>query len=83
MLNVLTTILGLIPTIIQAILAIEKAIPQGGKGAEKLEAIKETLVIADENITPLLPKVAAVIGVFVKLFNKTGAMPSAAAAPEA
>ena len=68
-------ILNLIPAIIKAILAIEAAVPVGGKGAEKLEAIRETLEIADSNVAVLWPKIQSVVGVFVKLFNKTGAMP--------
>jgi len=73
--NTVIMILNLIPAIIKAILAIEAAVPVGGKGAEKLEAIRETLEIADSNVAVLWPKIQSVVGVFVKLFNKTGAMP--------
>jgi len=69
-------IFSLIPAIIKAILAIEEAIPAGGKGAEKLEAIRETLEIADSTVAALWPKIQGVVGVLVKLLNKTSAMPS-------
>lgn len=75
--NSLAIIVGLIPALIKAILAIEAAIPEGGKGADKLEAIRETLEIADANVVPLMPKILGVVGVFVKLFNKTSTFKSA------
>ena len=73
MIAIITTILQLIPALIVAIKAIEAAIPGSGKGAEKLEAIRQTLEIADSATATLWPKLQGVIGVLVSLFNKTKA----------
>ncbi len=77
---IIKLILSLLPTIIEAVKAIEAALPQSGQGAAKLALIRETLsagwsvgsdaVASFESVWPALEKtVAAVVG----LFNKTGA----------
>lgn len=71
-LTTLTTILGLIPSLITAIKAIEEAIPGQGQGEAKLTAIRKILEITDAGIAALWPTLAKVIGVVVDLFNKTG-----------
>ena len=70
--NTFLMILNMIPAIIKALIAIEAAIPVSGKGSEKLDAIRETLEIADATLVTMWPKIQETIGVFVKLFNKTG-----------
>lgn len=72
-------ILSLFPLIINAVKAIEAAVPQGGAGAAKLEAIREMLNTsyeasnkaygAFEQVWPILKGVVESI---VKLFNSTG-----------
>lgn len=71
--NTIIMILNLIPALIQAIRAIEDAIPGAGKGEEKLSAIRSILEAVDASATKLWPQISAVIGVLVGLFNRTGA----------
>jgi hypothetical protein len=68
----LLTIMRLLPAIIAAVRAIEEAIPQAGKGAEKLQAVREIMEAVDDSARSLWPHVAAAIAVLVGLFNKTG-----------
>jgi hypothetical protein len=68
----LLTILKLLPAIIAAVQAIEAAVPEPGKGKEKLEAVRQILQAVDDATTTLWPQIAATIGVLVGLFNKTG-----------
>jgi len=66
-------ILQLIPALIAAIKAIEAAIPGSGQGEAKLAAIRESLEVADAKASEIWPKIEAVVGIFVALFNKTKA----------
>ena len=69
----LSLILQLLPLLINVIKAVEAAIPAGGKGREKLEAIKGVLVASDSNVSSVWTTLEAVISVLVGLFNNTGA----------
>lgn len=78
-LEVVRTILSLIPVIIDTIKAIESALPVGGAGAQKLEAIKGILQSAYtvgggavEQFNSLWPALQSTIGVLVGFFNATG-----------
>lgn len=66
-------ILRLLPAIIEAIKALEAAIPGSGQGEAKLAALRGILEAADSTITNLWPTIERVVGVVVGLFNKTGA----------
>lgn len=68
----LLTILKLLPAIIAAIKAIEEAIPEGGKGAEKLAAVRGIIEAVDASAAALWPQIAATVGVLVTLFNSAG-----------
>lgn len=70
--NVITTILNMLPSIIAAIRAIEDAIPGEGQGEKKLAAVRQILEIADGSMKDLWPKLSGVIGVLVGLMNATG-----------
>jgi hypothetical protein len=65
-------IFKLLPSIIQAVKALEEAIGEAGKGPEKLQAVREMLEQIDSSVAAVWPQVQGVIGVLVKLFNKTG-----------
>jgi hypothetical protein len=67
----LLVLMQLLPAIIAAVKAIEEAIPQPGKGAEKLEAVRQIIETVDEAARSLWPQIAATIAVLVGLFNKT------------
>lgn len=71
-----TLILNLLPAIIQAIKAIEGALPGNSPGPAKLEAVIGIMTAADETIKPLVPQITTVIGHLVRLFNATGVFSS-------
>ena len=73
----LLTILKLLPAIIAAIKAIEAAIPESGKGKEKLEAIRQIIEQVDASVATLWPQIAATVGVLVTLLNSVGAFKKA------
>lgn len=66
------TVLRLLPLIIEAIKAIESAVPDGGKGEEKLAALRSILEAADSAIAQLWPTIEKIVGTLVALFNKVG-----------
>lgn len=68
----LAIILKLIPALIEAIKAIEAAIPGAGKGEEKLSAVRGILEAIDSGAAQYWPTIERVVGVLVGLFNKTG-----------
>jgi len=70
--TIIKTILTLLPAIIDAIKAIETAIPISGKGAEKITAVKEIIVDVNKHATELWPHIEKTINILVRLFNSTG-----------
>ena len=77
----LLIILKLLPAIIAAIKAIEEAIPAAGKGAEKLQAVREIIETVDASVAALWPQISAVVAVLVGLMNKTGVFAKAPLQP--
>lgn len=76
-LEVFKIIAQLLPLIIQAIKAIEEAIPGAGAGEQKLAAVREILesvteFAGGEAISQIWPTLQKVISSLVALFNKTG-----------
>jgi hypothetical protein len=76
----LKLMLQLLPAIIMAVKALEEAIPIAGKGAEKLEVLREIIGAAYENLQgaavtfdELWPSVQRTVSAVVALFNRTGA----------
>lgn len=65
-------IFKLLPAIIQAVKALEDAMPEAGKGPEKLQALREMLEQVDASVAAMWPQISGVISVLVKLFNKNG-----------
>lgn len=62
----------LIPAIIEVIRAIEAAIPEKGKGTEKLQAVRGILEASVEGFNQLWPSIEKVIKVLVDTFNAVG-----------
>lgn len=89
-LQIVRTVLALLPLIIQAVQAIEAALPDGGQGEAKLAALRRILEgaygVAADSATAfeqLWPALSATIGAVVGLFNTSGLFkttPSAGAA---
>ena len=69
--NILMTIINIIPALIAAIKAIEAAVPGAGKGEEKLAAVRGILESVDASYSALWPRLQPVVGVLVDLYNKT------------
>ena len=70
--NNLLMVIKLLPAIIEAIKAIENAIPGEGKGEQKLSALRGILEAVDSNLKDLWPSIEKVVGVLVNVFNNTG-----------
>lgn len=76
-LSILKLVVQLLPMIIDAVKAIEAAIPAAGQGSAKLEAVKSLVTsVADiagdvdsKNLSGALDKAISLV---VTLFNKTG-----------
>ncbi|MBI3146104.1 MAG: hypothetical protein HYZ18_12780 [Pseudogulbenkiania sp.] len=51
---------------------IEEAMPEGGRGREKLEAARQLLNLAGVITEAVAPLVDSVIGIAVGLYNATG-----------
>ena len=66
------TILTLIPSIINAIKAVEEAIPGSGNGKTKLTIILDSIMAASKEATALVPALTSVIGIIISGFNASG-----------
>lgn len=76
---IVKTIISLLPLIIQAVQAIEGALPEGGNGTAKLAVLKSVLenafkLSSDMSIQfeTLWTAISSVAGEVVKLFNAAG-----------
>jgi hypothetical protein len=83
-LEIVRLIASLLPTLIEIIQAVEEAIPESGKGQDKLAMVRELLEVAHkstgdlgQSFAEIWPIVAEVIDRIVALFNKTGVFSSA------
>ncbi len=65
-------ILKLLPFIIEAIKAIELALPGNAKGEAKLALLREVLEAVDQSTQQYWPAISKVVEVLVKAFNATG-----------
>jgi hypothetical protein len=77
--EILKLVIGLLPLLLQAIKAVEQAIPDTGKGSEKLELIKglvqtsyDTSSKLSVSFEQLWPTVQGTVQAIVNAFNKTG-----------
>lgn len=77
--SILKLIITLLPSIIDAVRAIEAAIPDGGKGDEKLKLIEKVLSSTYEQSTKAFgtfeqvwPVLSSTVSSVVNLFNSTG-----------
>jgi hypothetical protein len=70
--NTLKTIMLMLPFLIEAIKALEEAIPGQGQGEQKLAAIRTMIEILYEPAKEIMPLIEKVIGVLVNTFNATG-----------
>ena len=75
--NNLIMVVKLLPVIIEAIKAIEAAVPGQGKGEQKLAALRGILEVLDSGIVAIWPQVSKVVGILVEAMNRTDSMPKA------
>ena len=76
---IIKLVLALLPAIIDAVRAIEAALPVGGQGASKLGVIRATLAagwsVANDSVVAFekaWPAIEAAVGAVVGLFNAAG-----------
>ena len=67
----LLKVIGLIPSLLSLVKAIEDSISGSGKGAAKLELIREIIMISYIGFNEIWPMLEKVIGAIVRAFNKT------------
>ena len=65
-------ILQMIPALIGVITALETAAPEGGKGSEKLAAVKEIMSVLYDDLHLMWEPIEKIVGILVGLFNKLG-----------
>jgi hypothetical protein len=65
-------ILGLIPTLISLVTAIEAAFPSGGNGALKLAFVKNSLCEIDASAGQYWPVLSKIVSAIVTIKNSTG-----------
>jgi hypothetical protein len=77
--EILKLVISLFPLLIKAIQAVEEAIPDAGRGQEKLELIKgvvqttyETSTKLSMSFEQLWPSLSGTIKAIVNAFNNTG-----------
>jgi len=71
-LSIVTSVLQIVPSIINVIKAIEEAIPGSGQGEQKLAAIREIIEATHEQAAILWPTLERVVSALVAVFNRTG-----------
>ncbi|CAI10239.1 hypothetical protein ebA7264 [Aromatoleum aromaticum EbN1] len=83
-LHTLKLILSLLPLILEAVRAIEAALPEGGQGAAKLALLRQTIEAAASTVTggigafeQLWPAIERTVAAVVTLYNSTGAFKTA------
>lgn len=62
----------LIPTIIEIVKTVEKLMPEGGKGKEKLAAVRAMVEGVYGDVSAAWPQIETVISLFVRLANVAG-----------
>ena len=65
-------VLGYVPALIKAIIAIEAAVPISGQGKTKLDMVIQIMQAADESISGIIPIIQKAISVIVTAFNSMG-----------
>ena len=71
-------VMKLVPAIIDAMKALENAVPESGYGTDKKNALHDILAAINENIDKYWPTIEKVVTVLANLFNKTGVFQKAA-----
>ena len=67
----ITTVLSLIPTILDIIKAVEAQIPETGKGKEKLEFVKNVLTTVYPQVVEIWGMVEKIVSASVNLYYAT------------
>ena len=75
--EIVRVVVQLLPLIIDAIKVVESAVPESGKGAQKLDLVKSVLegsytASNGQNFNAIWAAISTVISGLVKVFNSTG-----------
>lgn len=74
------TILKLIPAIIAIVTSLETAIPVGGQGKIKLDAVKQFLLATSESLSDIWPAIEKIVAVIVSTLKLvSGSSPDSSA----
>jgi hypothetical protein len=73
----LILVLQMVPHLIDAMIAIEKAVQQSGAGASKLQLIRDVVAAVNEQeknlpLDKIMPLIEKFAGLFVSLMNRLG-----------
>jgi hypothetical protein len=66
-------VLQIIPALLEIISSVEKMIPEGNKGKEKLGMVKDIVAVSYEGANEIMPQVEKIVNIAVHTANKTGA----------
>ena len=70
--TIVLQVLGYVPALIKAIMAIEEAVPAAGQGKAKLDMVIAIMQSADDAITGIIPILQKAISAIVTAFNAMG-----------
>lgn len=68
----LLELLKMIPVLFEIVRTIEKALPEGGKGKEKLQLVREMFENVFGDVQEMWPKIEKIIATIVNFLNLTG-----------
>ncbi len=66
------TILRMVPVVIEIVQTIEAALPESGRGKEKLALVRDILSEVYEGLGDIWPKLEKVVELFVRFANSVG-----------
>lgn len=69
---IVKAVLALLPAIIEAIKAIEAALPEPGQGSQKLTLIRTIIESANSEAATMWPYIEKAVAAVVAFFNSTG-----------
>lgn len=65
-------VISLLPALIEAIKAVEAALPEPGRGAAKLAIVREMILVVDESLESAWPLLEKFVNGLVRVFNSFG-----------
>ena len=72
MIEALKVVISLLPALIEAIKAVEAALPESGRGAAKLAVVREVILAVDASLETAWPLLEKLVNGLVRVFNLFG-----------